>query len=107
MQFASEVLDHLVGPPALPEEPRGRIQVKTNMDINAHEDENWFDNLLSNISEETGQDAKVVASKARAIMARAEAIRYVQLGNPETMLIDDGEPKMMGDDDAANGDKHH
>jgi hypothetical protein len=29
-------------------------------------------------------------SRATGILARSEAIRYFQLGNPETILIDDG-----------------
>lgn len=33
----------------------------------------------------------MVAGKAEAILARSEAIRYIQLGNPESILIDDGE----------------
>lgn len=100
MLLASEVLDGLVGPAAPIEAPRGQLQLKANIDINAREDDNWFDNLLSNIAEHNKQEVSAVASKARAIIARAEAIRYVQLGNPETILIDDGQPKDgNGEDD--------
>jgi hypothetical protein len=31
------------------------------------------------------------ARQAQAAIAGAEAIRYIQLGNPETIVIDDGE----------------
>ena len=90
MTLASELLDELVGPPAPTESPRGQIQLKVNIDINAREDDAWFDNLLHNISEHRSQDIAIIQARARTIIARADSIRYVQLGNPETILIDDG-----------------
>jgi hypothetical protein len=60
------------------------------VDINAREDEAWFDNLLKNISEHRKQDIATIEARAHSIIARADSIRYVQLGNPETILIDDG-----------------
>src|SRR5205823_421219 len=51
MILASEILDALVGLPADLGTPRGDIQLKANEDINLHEDEEWFDNLLKNIAE--------------------------------------------------------
>lgn len=32
-------------------------------------------------------------AKAASVLARAEAIRYVQIGNPEMIIIDDGKTK--------------
>jgi len=93
MLLASEVLDSLVGPPAPEGTPRARLQLQANMDINMREDDRWFDNLLHAIADNNKQEPSIVASKAQAIIARAEAIRYVQLGNPETILIDNDEPK--------------
>lgn len=89
MLYASEVLDKLVGPPAPPESPRGKIQLAANMDINTG-DEDWYDNLLDRIAQHRGERRESVNSKAKAVLARCEAIRYIQLGNPETILIDDG-----------------
>jgi hypothetical protein len=89
MLYASEVLDALVGPPAPLETPRGKIQSITSMDINTG-DEHWYDNLLDRIAKHRGEPRDHIESKAKAVLARCEAIRYVQLGNPETILIDDG-----------------
>ena len=91
MLLASEMLDALVGPPAELEAPRGKIQSQANFDINVREEDGWFDNLLEGIAAHRGEAAATVASKAEAIIARSQAIRYVQLGNPETILIEDGE----------------
>ena len=90
MSLASELLDDLVGPPAPLESPRIQLQLKANMYINADGDENWYERLLADIAEHRGQGVAVVATKAASIVARSDAIRYVQLGNPETILIDDG-----------------
>ena len=92
MLFASEILDGLVGFPSGADDERGRIQTTANVDINSGE-EAWYDNLLNRIAEHQAKDRAVFESKAKAILARCEAIRYVQLGNPETILIDDGKIK--------------
>jgi hypothetical protein len=89
MLLASEMLDHLVGPPAPPDSPRGRIQAAANMDINIG-DEGWYDKLLDRIVVHRGETRERVVSRAAGILARFEAIRCFQLGNPETILIDDG-----------------
>lgn len=60
-----------------------------NFEINiGHPD--WYESLLSGITAATGTDPAAVRSEARAVMARSEAIRYIQLGNPEVITIDDG-----------------
>jgi hypothetical protein len=93
MLLASEVLDALIGTPADEDAPRWKLQVETNTDINSNQDDHWFDNLLAKIAEHRKQDLAVVEAKVQAIIARAEATRYVQLGNPELLMIDDGGPK--------------
>ena len=90
MLLASEILDALVGLPLDLDTPRITLQLQVNAEING-EQEDWFDNLLSNIVEYRRQDVHMIEMKAQQIIARSEAIRYVQLGNPETILIDDGE----------------
>ncbi len=89
MLYASEVLNELVGPPRALDSPRGNIQSAANADINTG-DERWYDNLLDRIAQHRGVTCERVESKAATVLARCEAIRYVQLGNPETILIDDG-----------------
>ncbi|WP_316204515.1 CHAT domain-containing protein [Bradyrhizobium sp. SZCCHNS3051] len=89
MLLASEMLDHLVGPPSATETPRGQIQHSANIEINIG-DLDWYDNLLNRIAEHRKETRERVDSRAGAVLARSEAIRYIQLGNPETILIDDG-----------------
>lgn len=91
MLLASEILDVLVGPPAPLGTPRAKLQAKANIEINSRQYDDWYERLLIAIAAHRGEDFETVRSKARSVMARAEAIRYVQLGNPETILIDDGE----------------
>ena len=91
MLLASEILNALVGPPAAEGTPRARLQAIANIEINSREFDDWYERLLGAIAEHRGEEFETVRSKARNVLARSEAIRYVQLGNPETILIDDGE----------------
>jgi hypothetical protein len=90
MSFSTELLDELIGPPAPEGSARWKLQLAANMDINSREEENWYTNLLEAISRERNLPLGSIESKARDAMARCDSIRYIQLGNPETILIDDG-----------------
>jgi hypothetical protein len=65
-----------------------KIQRDANIDINTGKDD-WFDRLLDRIAECRGDTRQVIEPKVRGIISRSEAIRYVQLGNPESILIGD------------------
>jgi hypothetical protein len=91
MLLATEILDALVGPPDEEGTPRYDMQLAANIDINTREAGDWFENLLKAIATHRGEPVERIQSHARAVIARAEAIRYVQLGHPESILIDDGE----------------
>jgi CHAT domain len=93
MFLATELLDQLIGPPDGIDTPRGKLQHDANGFINTREDDRWYEKLLDRIAEHKQCDVAQVQSKARGIVARSEAIRYIQLGNPESILIDDGVPK--------------
>jgi len=103
MFLASEILDGLVGPSADVDTPRWKLQMQANEDINLKEDEHWYDHLLASIAAHRRQDLNSVQMKAQSIIARAEAIRYIQLGNPELIVIDDGKTKdrLAAEDDAS------
>jgi hypothetical protein len=47
--------------------------------------------FLANIAEHREREVAKIALRAQHVIARCEAIRYVQLGNPDTILIDEGE----------------
>jgi CHAT domain-containing protein len=89
MLFASEMLDYLVGPPER-EGPRWDMQTAANTDINSGE-EKWFDNLLDKVAAHLDEDRISLDARAKGFIGRTEAIRYVQLGSPELILIDDGQ----------------
>jgi hypothetical protein len=95
MLLASEILDALVGPPEGPQSARHKLQTNVNVEINSREHDDWFERLLAAIAETTGHTREAVTTRARAALARCEAIRYAQLGNPETILIDDGEIRKL------------
>jgi hypothetical protein len=89
MLYASEVLDALVGPPAPEGTARWKLQTAVNIDINTR-DEAWYDNLIDSIAQHRSEPRERVQTRASTVLARCEAIRYIQLGNPEKILIDDG-----------------
>ena len=89
MLLASELLDALVGPPDGRDTPRGRFQTEANVHINMRESETWFEDLLGRIAQHRGETVERVSARAEGVIARSQAIRYVQLGNPESILIED------------------
>ncbi|WP_461344283.1 CHAT domain-containing protein [Brevundimonas sp. GN22] len=89
MTVASEILDELVNKPDGVFTPRGQLQAAANNYINLGLPD-WYERLLVDIAGHRDQTVEVVTRLAEQIVARCEAIRYVQLGHPENILIDDG-----------------
>jgi hypothetical protein len=89
MFLASETLNALVGPPDVEGSPRQTLQLQANVHINSYEPD-WFDKLLAGIAEHRNEELGDVARRAARAIAVSEAIRYIQLGHPESILIDDG-----------------
>jgi len=89
MIVVSEILDVLVNKADGPFTPRGLLQTAANLNINAGEPE-WYERLLAAIAEHRGETLDVVTTLAERVISRSEAIRYIQLGHPENILIDDG-----------------
>jgi hypothetical protein len=87
MTLATEIIHELIGLSQGSSSPQGKIQVKANMDINYYGGDIWYDNLISNISRHLNQPKEVISGKAEEIVSRSEAIRYLQLGHPENILI--------------------
>jgi hypothetical protein len=90
MLFASEILDALVSPPDDEGTPRYKIQDAVNHDINVKETDDWYDNMISAIAEYRQEPLERVSALAQAAITRTEAVRYIQLGHPERIIIDDG-----------------
>lgn len=91
MTLISELLDALVGPHQsdLRREQRFyNLQVQSSQWINSGEDD-WYDLFLKALAEELGLEAETLRQRALNVIARSEAIRYIQLGNPEMIRIAD------------------
>lgn len=65
------------------------MQEEANIDVSSGEDD-CFEKLIGAIAYYRGETEEVITPKVHMLIARAEAIRYVQLGNPENLLVDDG-----------------
>lgn len=89
MLLASEILNTLVGPITEMGSPRAKLQTKANIDINSGNPD-WYELLIDAVAEHRGNTREAINDRAAAIIARSEAIRYIQLGAPENILIDDG-----------------
>lgn len=89
MTVTSEILDALVNKADGVFTPRGRLQTEANRYINTGMPD-WYERLLADIARHRGETVDGVAILAERVVARSEAIRYVQLGHPENILIDDG-----------------
>jgi hypothetical protein len=56
--------------------------MKANTDINSGEDA-WFENLIQNVAEVRNETVEVATNHVQRVIARSEAIRYVQLAIPK------------------------
>jgi CHAT domain len=90
MLFVSEILNALI-PHGVIEDPiHSDIQLQANMDINTG-DARWFENLTERIAGHRGETPAAASEHIQKVIARSEAVRYVQLGNPETLLVSSDE----------------
>ena len=89
MVLAQEIVDVFTAPSLDPASPGSRLKSVANMDINSGRPD-WHEALLGRLEGEVGLERKVVDRKAFAAMAGGQAVRYVQLGHPETIVVDDG-----------------
>ena len=104
MLLASEIISELVEAKDGNFSKRESVQMKANTDINSGEDA-WFENLIQNVAEVRNETVEVATNHVQRVIARSEAIRYVQLGNPETIKITSEEihRAVMNEYDIANG----
>ncbi|AUW47155.1 CHAT domain-containing protein [Rhizobium leguminosarum] len=84
MCLATEVIIALVGPPG--SATYNELQGKANYEINGHDPE-WFEKLIERIAKIRDVDIEASRRLAQKVVARSDAIRYTQLGNPETIIL--------------------
>lgn len=89
MTVATEILDELVNKTDGVFTTRGRLQTAANGYINSGMSD-WYERLVADIASHREETVEAVTILAERIVSRCEAIRYVQLGHPENILIDDG-----------------
>lgn len=92
MTLVSEIISGLAGVEALrPQEssPIHKLQIDVYYKINTRQS-GWYDALLEGLAPILSWDIDRVRARADGVISRSEAIRYIQLGNPETILIDEG-----------------
>ncbi len=65
------------------------LKTRANGHINPYRPD-WHATILADMMNYTGLDAGLIQQRARAALSRSEAIRYVQIGSPEMIRIDDG-----------------
>lgn len=65
------------------------LQSEANHDINTL-DPAWFENLVERIAKAKGVDRAAAEKLVQILIASSDAVRYTRLGNPETIVIDDG-----------------
>lgn len=88
MVLATETIDALLDRAADAEAVR-ELKTRTNYEINMGRPD-WYGALLERIAGLSGKDVAALRRRAARILSRSEAIRYVQLGFPEEIVIDDG-----------------
>lgn len=91
MTLVSEILYGTIG--ALGSQAQDRqdvhnLHVRANVWINTRKFD-WYDLFLNDLVELLGQNESSIRRHVSRIVARSEAVRYIQLGNPEMIRIMD------------------
>ncbi|WP_239805385.1 CHAT domain-containing protein [Croceicoccus hydrothermalis] len=88
MTVLSDLIMDLLAKNLINEEQYHRIGTYGNCLINAPDPE-WLDRIKQAVIRETGMRPGELDRRVRSIIAKSDAIRYCQLGNPETIVIGD------------------
>ncbi|MCW3847368.1 CHAT domain-containing protein [Sphingomonas sp. LB-2] len=88
MQLASDIVRGLVARDLLPADQANDVQLQANMDINTPRPD-WLDRLAERCQDVGGFEAARWQATYSDILAASDVIRYVNLGNPESILIAD------------------
>ncbi|EEQ94435.1 Hypothetical protein OINT_2001664 [Brucella intermedia LMG 3301] len=86
MSLATEINIALVGVPG--SAAYNELQKRANFEINGL-DPRWFEKLVGRIATVRGIEIDVARTLVQKVVSRSDAIRYTQLGNPETIVLSD------------------
>jgi hypothetical protein len=95
MQLLTDLLNPFVDDHSISVKQMRKIHASGNAAINLLDPE-WFEDLINAVAVETGIDIRDVRTRFRNAIATSEAIRYVQLGSPESVILDD-QARLDGD----------
>jgi hypothetical protein len=88
MQLLTDLLQTFVDDGRMTEEQMAKVHERGNHYINLL-DPDWFEAAIAACAEETALDADLVRTRFKQAIATSDAIRYVQLGSPESLILDD------------------
>jgi hypothetical protein len=88
MHLAFDIVTRLAKRKLITEEERNQIQFETNLDINRPR-RDWLDRLAERCKAIGGIDETTWQSLFADILAGSDVIRYLHIGNPESILITD------------------
>ncbi|MEX3694232.1 CHAT domain-containing protein [Paraburkholderia sp. BR14263] len=87
MVFVTEILKELeAAGTALTSDQVADLQMAANVDINA-EVQDWYRKFLTNLSASVGESEDAIRSKISTWATLVDVMLYVQLGNPESIVI--------------------
>ncbi|MBY3330373.1 CHAT domain-containing protein [Rhizobium laguerreae] len=84
MCLATEVIIELVAPPGHP--AYNEFQSQANIEINGRDPE-WFNKLIDRIASFRNLDRESAERLVQRAVSLADAIRYTQIGNPESIIV--------------------
>lgn len=102
MQLLSDLLRPLAQLGHLTEEKRREIHAFGNIQINKRNND-WYEDVINMAAAESSLAPSVVRDVFCKAISLSDTIRYVQIGNPEYILIDD--PALSGTADIGVGER--
>lgn len=90
MQAVTDILHGLIQESILAEDEFERCAMIGNDAINSLKSD-WLQRLVKAVSERAVHTEETILAKIRSLIPLSDAIRYVQVGNPESILIDEEE----------------
>lgn len=88
MQLLTDLLRPLAVLGHLTEEKRRQIHTLGNVEINSGKSA-WYEEVINLVAVETSLEPDAIRNVFRKAISLSETIRYVHMGNPESILIDD------------------
>ena len=100
MQLVSDVVRDLARRKMLPEDRARDVTLATNQDLNPLRDD-WFERMGERCREAGGFGEAVWSKTFNDILAASDTIRYVHVGNPESILLADARVMKAALEEAA------